>query len=225
MNPLVTKTLYLAMPLALLTNNQAYSQKQPNILLSLADDWGVHAGVYGDKVVKTPVFDELAKAGVLFEHAYISSPSCAPSRAAILTGQWHWRLEEAANLYGPIPMNDPVYTDILEKAGYFVGYTRKGWGPGELGNRKRNPAGNEFKDFETFLAQRPKDKPFCFWFGSHDPHRGYVLNSGAESGIPLDKIEVPAYYPDNKVIRGDIADYYFEVQRFDRETGEHNILN
>ena len=194
--------------------------KQPNIILSLADDWGLHAGAYGDKVVKTPVFDMLAKEGILFEHAYISSPSCAPSRAAILTGQWHWRLQEAANLYGPIPIEDPLYTDLLEEAGYFVGYTRKGWGPGNLGERTRNPAGNQYKDFETFLAERPKDKPFCFWFGSQDPHRGYRLNSGAESGIPLDDIEVPPYFPDNEVIRGDIADYYFEVQRFDRETGE-----
>lgn len=219
MKQLIKKTLYLTMSLTLLVNNTAHSQKQPNILLSLADDWGVHAGVYGDKVVKTPVFDKLAQEGILFEHAYISAPSCAPSRAAILTGQWHWRLEEAANLYGPIPMDDPLYTDLLEEAGYFVGYTRKGWGPGNLGDRKRNPAGNEFKDFETFLAELPKDKPFCFWFGSNDPHRGYVLNSGAESGIPLDSILVPSYFPDNSVVRGDVADYYFEVQRFDRETG------
>ena len=55
------------------------AQAQPNILFAIADDWGVHAGVYGDKVVKTPTFDRLAKEGILFEHAYIASPSCAPS--------------------------------------------------------------------------------------------------------------------------------------------------
>lgn len=197
----------------------AQNQK-PNILLSIADDWGLHAGAYGDNVVKTPVFDKLAKEGVLFEHAYVSAPSCAPSRAAILTGQYHWRLQEGANLYGIIHEEDVIYTKMLEDAGYFVGYTRKGYGPMQKGWTENNPAGKQYKDFETFLAERPKDKPFCFWFGSHDPHRGYKLNSGAESGIPIDSIEVPAYFPDNDVIRGDIADYYFEVQRFDRETGE-----
>ena len=196
------------------------AQKQPNILFAIADDWGVHAGVYGDKVVKTPTFDRLAKEGILFEHAYIASPSCAPSRAAILTGQWHWRLGAAANLHGPVSPNDLVYPDLLETNGYFVGYTRKGWGPGSNGERPRNPAGPVFKDFATFLAQRPKDKPFCFWFGSHDPHRGYVKDSGAKSGIPLDQIKVPACFPDAPEVRGDIADYYFAVQRFDRETGE-----
>lgn len=199
---------------------QENKKQYPNIIFCLADDWGKHAGAYGDKVLKTPVFDKLAKEGILFEHAYVSAPSCSPSRAAILTGQWHWRLEEAANLYGQIPLEAPIYTDLLEEAGYFVGYTRKGWGPGDLGVREHNPAGIKYKDFESFLAERPENRPFCFWFGSHDPHRGYKLNSGAESGIPLDKIEVPPYFPDDSVVRGDIADYYFEVQRFDRETGE-----
>jgi arylsulfatase A-like enzyme len=193
---------------------------QPNILFAIADDWGTHADAYGDKVVKTPTFDRLANEGILFEHAYISSPSCAPSRAAILTGQWHWRLGKAANLFGPVSPDDPVYPDLLEAKGYFVGYTRKGWGPGSNGERPRNPAGPEFKDFSEFLEQRPKDKPFCFWFGSHDPHRDYVKDSGAKSGIPLDQINVPACFPDSPEVRGDIADYYFEVQRFDRETGE-----
>ena len=53
--------------------------KRPNILFAIADDWGwPHAGSYGDPVVKTPTFDRLAREGVLFRHAYISSPSCTP---------------------------------------------------------------------------------------------------------------------------------------------------
>lgn len=199
--------------------------KQPNILFAIADDWSApHAGVYGDKVVKTPTFDRLAKDGILFEHAFVTSPSCGPSRASILTGQWHWRLEEAANLFGLIPLDAPLYTDLLEKAGYFVGYTRKGWGPWlenrRKSNRPQNPAGHEFKDFEEFLAKRPKDRPFCFWFGSHDPHRPYKKDSGVKSGMALNQITLPASLPDSPEVRGDMADYYFAVQRFDRETGE-----
>jgi arylsulfatase A-like enzyme len=196
------------------------TQTQPNILFAIADDWGVHAGAYGDKVVKTPTFDRLAEQGLLFEHAYVSTPSCSPSRAAILTGQWHWRLGEAANLFGPIPLEAPLYTDLLEENGYFVGYTRKGWAPGSHDDRPHNPAGTPYADFKEFLAKRPKGKPFCFWFGSNDPHRDYLKDSGAKSGIPLDQIHVPAYLPDVPEVRGDLADYYFEVQRFDRETGE-----
>ncbi|HLV01214.1 MAG TPA: sulfatase-like hydrolase/transferase, partial [Acidobacteriota bacterium] len=82
----------------------------PNILLAIADDWSwPHAGLYGDSVVRTPTFDRLASEGVVFEHAYVSSPSCTPSRAALLTGQWHWRLEEGANLWSTLDARYPVY--------------------------------------------------------------------------------------------------------------------
>lgn len=194
---------------------------RPNILLAIADDWGYpHAGCYGDPVVKTPTFDRLAREGVLFTRAFVSSPSCTPSRGALLSGQHFWRLREGADLWSTLPADIEVYPDLLEKAGYFVGHTRKGWGPGKLGDRKGNPAGPQFNDFDEFLANRPKDKPFCFWFGSTDPHRPYDAGSGKASGIDLGKIKLPAALPDAEETRSDVADYYFEVQRFDREVGE-----
>ena len=61
---------------------------RPNILFCLADDQSYpHAGAYGDKVIKTPSFDRIAKEGVLFNHAYCAAPSCTHSRSGILTGQ------------------------------------------------------------------------------------------------------------------------------------------
>jgi N-sulfoglucosamine sulfohydrolase len=102
------------------------SKGRPNILFCLADDWSwPHASIAGDKVIKTPTFDRVARQGVLFENALVSSPSCTPSRGAILTGQWHWRLEEGGNLWSTLPAKFPVYPDLLEEAGYHVGYTRK----------------------------------------------------------------------------------------------------
>ena len=69
--------------------NQAQNDQRPNIVFCLADDWGwPHAGAYGD-IVKTPSFDRIAEAGVLFNHAYVSSPSCTPSRNAFITGKYH----------------------------------------------------------------------------------------------------------------------------------------
>jgi N-sulfoglucosamine sulfohydrolase len=201
--------------------------ERPNILFAIADDWGwPHAGAYGDPVVRTPAFDRLAREGVRFEHAYVSSPSCTPSRAAILTGQWHWRLEESANLWSTLRKEYPVYPDLLEGAGYFVGLEGKGWGPGRLepGGRTRNPAGPKFESFAEFLDRRPDDAPFCYWFGAHDPHRPYDTGSGADSGIPLDAIRLFAHLPDSVEVRSDVADYYFEVQRFDREVGAMLVL-
>jgi len=199
--------------------------KRPNILFCIADDWGwPHAGAYGDRVVKTPTFDKLANDGVSFEYAYVSSPSCTPCRNSILTGQYHWRLKEGANLHSTLDVNIPVYPLLLEKAGYHVGYWRKSWGPGDLkagGYVDKHPAGANYKKgFKQFLEARPKGKPFCFWLGSSDPHRSYEKGSGKASGIDIDKVKVPKYYPNVEEIRSDIADYYFEVQRFDSDCGK-----
>ena len=61
--------------------SEALPQQQPNILFAIADDWSwPHASAYGDPVVNTPAFDRIAREGILFEHAYVSAPSCTPSR-------------------------------------------------------------------------------------------------------------------------------------------------
>lgn len=194
----------------------------PNILLAIADDWSwPHAGAYGDRVVKTPAFDRLAREGALFPLAFTAAPSCTPARAALLTGQVPHRLEEGAVLWGFLPQRIQVYPDLLEQAGYHVGFTRKGWGPGRIepGGRSRNPAGPHFGDFEAFLRARRAGQPFCFWFGSQDPHRPYDKGSGRAAGVDPAAIEMPAFLPDTPEVRSDIADYYAEVQRFDREVG------
>lgn len=172
-------------------------------------------------MVRTPVFDRTVREGILFTHAFCAAPSCTPSRAAMLTGQAPHRLEEGGNLHGFLPAHFDVYPDLLERIGYRVGFTRKGWGPGkfEAGGRKRNPAGEPFKSFEEFLDGIPDDVPFAFWFGSNDPHRPYEAGSGAEAGMNPADIVVPPYLPDAPEVRGDILDYYFEVQRFDTDVG------
>lgn len=195
------------------------NEKRPNIFFAIADDWGwPHAGIYGDTVVKTTTFDSIAQNGILFNNAYVSAPSCTPSRGAALTGQFHWRLGHGANLHSSLPEEHKTYPNILEDNGYFTGSYRKAWGPGK--QRERNAAGQPYDSFKDFLDKRPKDKPFCFWSGSSDPHRAYTWKSGVDSGMDLDDVFVPPYLPDCEEVRTDICDYYWEVQRFDREIGE-----
>ncbi|MEX2380952.1 MAG: sulfatase, partial [Opitutales bacterium] len=203
----------------------ADSPQRPNILFAFADDWGYpHAGVYGDRTIETPSFDRVAREGVLFEHAFISSPSCTPARGAVLTGQDFYRLGTAANLWSLFPDDLVTYVDLLaEQGGYFVGRTRKGWGPGRLDEREHNPAGPWFANFEQFLEERPEGEAFCFWFGSQDPHRavrgdGDALRRAME--INPDEVSVPPMLPEAAAVRRDIAEYYAQVQRFDREVGE-----
>jgi arylsulfatase A-like enzyme len=196
----------------------AVGSSSPNILFIIFDDWGwQHAGAYGCTWVKTPNFDRVAREGALFKNAFTSNPKCSPCRASILTGRNTWQLKEAVSHGGMFPEGFEVYPDLLEKSGYTVGLTGKGWGPGDfqtLAKRTRNPAGPSFetvtttppasginrkdyaKNFEAFLKQRPAEKPFCFWMGFHEPHRGYELNSGVRLGKMLKDVTVPPYLPD-----------------------------
>lgn len=216
------------------------AESRPNILFCISDDQSyAHTGANGDPVVKTPAFDRIAREGIRFTQAFCDAPTCGPSRSAILTGQHIWRLEEAGNIHSTLPAKFATYTEMLEKAGYVVGFTGKGWSPGRLepGGRTRNPAGQEFakykkqppvrgmsnkdyaSNFEDFLSQRPETQPFCFWLGTHEPHRGYKRGSGVASGKDPSKVRVPAYLPDDEVVRTDILDYYVEVEHFDQMVG------
>jgi len=200
--------------------SDAAPPERPNILFCIADDWGwPHAGAYGDPVVRTPAFDRVAREGVLFERAFVSSPSCTPSRNAILSGQDFWRLGPGANLHSTLAREVPVFPLLLAEGGYHVGRWRKSWGPGRLGPggwEGEHPAGANYAGgLAEFLEARPEGAPFCFWLGASDPHRGYAKGSGAESGLDLAAIPLPAYWPDTPEVRSDVADYYFEVARFD----------
>ena len=212
------------------------SAARPNILFCISDDQSyAHTGANGDPVVQTPAFDRVAREGLRFTRAFCDAPTCGPSRSAILTGQSIWRLEEAGNIHSTLPAKFATYTGLLQDAGYKVGYTGKGWSPGRLepGGRTENPAGELFigrslkpefrgmsnKDyagnFEDFMTQVSDDQSFCFWLGTHESHRGFEDGAGKKTGKDLSKIIVPPVFPDNELVRSDIADYLVEVEHFD----------
>ncbi len=213
--------------------------KRPNILFAIADDatWK-HFGAYGCNWVKTPAFDRVANQGILFTRAYTPNAKCAPSRACILTGRNSWQLEEAANHSPFFPAKYKTYAEALAEHGYWVGCTAKGWAPGDPGKingKKRELAGPKFdefktepptkfisnndysRNFEAFLKARPEGQPFCFWYGSTEPHRAYEFESGIKlGGKNLSEIdEIPAFWPDADTIRTDLLDYAFEIEYFD----------
>ncbi|MDX9753762.1 MAG: sulfatase, partial [bacterium] len=221
--------------------SRAQNTKRPNVLFAIADDQSFpHAGIYGSRMVQTPAFDRVAREGVLFTDAYASAPQCSPNRATILTGRPIWQLEEAGTHASLFPSKFQVYPDLLEQAGYHIGYTGKPWSPGNWkdGGWSRNPAGPDYNrrslqrptsgiakndyagNFEDFLAARPADTPFCFWYGASEPHRGYEPGSGLKAGKRLDDAEVPPFLPDQPEIREDLLDYAREIEWFDYHLGQ-----
>ena len=109
------------------------SPHRPNIVFCMADDWSwPHAGILGDPVVKTPNFDRVAREGVLFENAFVSTPSCTPSRLSILTGQHHWRLKEGDSLGGSLREEFDVYTEIYRTRVIASADSAKAFGPANM---------------------------------------------------------------------------------------------
>jgi N-sulfoglucosamine sulfohydrolase len=237
--PLLSSLLLCAAPFPA----KAALPSRPNILVAVADDWSFgHAGAYGCKWVKTPNFDRIAREGLLFTNAYTPTAKCSPSRSAILTGRNPWQLGAAANHSPIFPPAFRTYPEGLAQNGYFVGLTSKGWGPGEAkdaSGKTRQMVGTPFNkrstsppasgiskndyaaNFADFLAARPTGEPWCFWYGSIEPHRAYEYGSGvSKGGKKLEDIDrVPAYWPDNEVVRNDLLDYAMEVEYFDLHLG------
>lgn len=215
---------------------------KPNILFVIADDWGLHAGIYGTKWIKTPAFDELARGGLIFQNAYTPMAKCAPSRSILLTGRHLWQNESAANHLAVFPPHFKVWPEVLLDRGWFVGFTGKGWGPGvanTIAGKPRALTGQPFQvskllpvtngissndyaaNFSNFLDAAPQGKAWCFWCGFLEPHRSYEYQSGVnKGGKKLSDVDrVPAYWPDDEVVRHDMLDYSFEVEATDQMLG------
>jgi len=242
MKELWLKSLVIIGPCILSQCNSGNDNSQtapPNILVAMGDDITfLHMGAYGCTWVKTPGFDRVAEEGILFMNAYTPNAKSSPSRACLLTGRNSWQLEEAANHVPFFPAKYTSFIEVLGRNGYYTGFTAKGWAPGvaldSAGNqreltgkafnaRKIKPptdgiSGSDYAgNFEDFLNLKDPEKPFCFWYGSHEPHRKYQFGSGvAKGGKKPDDIDmVPGFWPDNETVRNDMLDYAYEIEYFD----------
>lgn len=233
----------IALTAVMVCSLTASAAERPNILFAIADDWSWgHAGAYGCDWVRTPAFDRIARDGIRFDRAYTPNAKCAPARSILLTGRNSWQLEQACNHMCIFPSKFRSYVEVLKEAGYFVGTTGKGWGPGiakddqgqrrqmtgvPFNRRKSKPpapgmSSNDYAaNFEDFLQSAPDDQPWCFWFGTLEPHRRYEYGIGLQNtGKQLSDIpRVPGYWPDSETVRTDMLDYAFEVEHFDRHLG------
>lgn len=229
----------LAALLWMLGSALAAQPSLPNILVIMTDDqsWP-HASAYGSKVARTPGFDRIARQGVLFSHAFVSAPSCGPSRASLLTGQEFYRLGPTAMNHAEWQANLVPITDRLRDAGYAVGFSGKGWAPGEYRAHGRtvDPVGERFNarttrqpasdwekvdyaaNFAEFLKSRTDEggKPFFFWVGINEPHRPFFDGVAARNGKRLDASALPPFLPPGEIVRNDVADYGYEIEWADR---------
>ena len=218
--------------------------KRPNVLLFITDDesW-LERSAYGWSTLPTPHFDRVARQGVLFTNGFTSAPSCAPSRASILTGRNFWEPKQGAFIQAWLPKEFPVLPQLLADHGYLVGRTGKGWGPGVYPEQGHGPevAGKVFNErkvadplrgispidyagnLKAFLRERVSGQPFFFWAGTAEPHGGWDkdnhLRLERECGVSLDDIKVPPFVEDTVANRKMRANFLYEVCYADKQLG------
>ncbi len=222
-------------------------RKLPNIVLILADDLGWDdLSPFGHKSIMTPNLQRLADSGMRFDRAFLTTSSCSPTRASLLTGRYPHQTD-AEQLHWPVPKEQVTFVEKLKEKGYWTGAAGK-W---HLGDAMRDrfdkiaeadesgfqlPAGEpaasgEFAetsegdarsgcgDWLPLLRDRPTDRPFFLWLASLDPHRPYetgILDDGARP----EEVRLPPYHPDTPAVRVDYQNYYDEITRLDRHVGE-----
>jgi len=197
-------------------STSADSSDRPNIVFLFSDDQSVpDLGSYGNKSITTPNLDRLASEGLQFERAYVSSPQCSPSRASILTGKTPHSVQ-ASRLHVSVPEHFTNIIELLKESGYYTGAYRK---------IHQQTVADDFDYYgdsdvplNHFFDTLPENSPFFLWFGSTDPHRSY----GSGAFLPPHKpseITVPEFLPDTPIVRQDLAYYYDEIARFDKECG------
>ena len=208
----------------------------PNVILFIADDvsWN-DLGCYGNAAARTPNIDRLAAKGRRFDEAILVASSCSPSRSSIITGRYPHNNGRASELHQPIAAHLPWFPRLLREAGWYTALVGKhhmtsdkpaaGEQPQpepfdlvDSGNAPGNKGGHA--TWVKTLQERPKDKPFFFWFASLDAHRPWDADKDWKEDLygpkhdPA-KVIVPPYLNDDAATRDDLASYHNEITRWD----------
>ena len=132
--PVVALLFFSSMLIACLafrrTPGERIQATNPNIIFILADDLGYgDLGCYGQRLIKTPNIDRMARGGVRFTNFYSGSTVCAPSRASLMTGQHTGHVSVRGNGEFPLREADSILPQMLKQKGYVNGMVGK-WGLG-----------------------------------------------------------------------------------------------
>jgi arylsulfatase len=178
----------------------AETAKLPNVVLIMADDMGYgELGCYGQKIIKTPNIDDLAKNGVRFTDFHCGAPVCAPSRCVLMTGkhlghaairnnrQVGNQFPELRKQYGweepgqqPLPAEEVTVAELLKQKGYATGAIGK-WGLGMCGTTG-DPNRHGFDLFYGYLCQAHAHNHYPTYLWRNDKKETLPGNKGTATG-------------------------------------------
>jgi arylsulfatase A-like enzyme len=205
----------------------------PHLVLFLSDDHSVlDSSVYGSADIRTPAMERLAKEGMTFDHAFAASPTCAPSRAALLTGLMPARNGAQANHSKP-RMEIRKFPAYLQALGYEVVAF------GKVAHY-RHAVDYGFDHFAhdgfhediaveaalAWLRARRSERPLCLLIGTNWPHVPWPAAEAADETVSL---ALPASQVDTPQTRFARQRYRAAIRRMDDELGQvraavHEVL-
>lgn len=213
--------LFLAILLGL-AHIAAAADTRPNLVLFLADDLSAaDTSVYGNREIPTPNMASLARDGLVFDAAYVASPSCAPSRAALLSGRYGLRNGSTFN-HQALADNVKKWPAYFKELGYEVVAIGKVAHYGQVTSYGFDYAGF-FKYHEDiciekaveWLAARRSNKPLCLLVGTNWPHVPWPR----EARLSPDTLTIPPKLADTPETRIARAAYSTAVMNADRDLG------
>lgn len=168
--------------LASAQGQESASPARPNVVIFLADDLGYgDIGVHGCRDIPTPSIDSIAREGVRCTSGYVTSPRCAPSRCALLTGRYPQRFGCELDAERGLPPEETTLPQLLGPAGYATGLVGK-WHLGKADEDHPNARG--FAEFFGFLGglnpYLPRTDEFVpKIFRNHEPAqvKGYLTDA------------------------------------------------
>ncbi len=206
-----------------------FSQEKPNVLIIMADDCTYNdLPLYGGENAKTPHINQLAREGLTFNQAYLSSAMCQPCRAELFSGQYPLHNGCAYNHSSsrPTTLSLPQY---LKPLGYRVGISGKvhvlpkqAFPFENVGgfdaNCVRNPTQAHSLDGISEFMSRDPEEPFCLVVALVEPHLPWVM--GDASQYPPAKLKLPPNIADTKVTREYFSRYLAEITYMDGQVGD-----
>ncbi|MDY6868638.1 MAG: sulfatase-like hydrolase/transferase, partial [Chloroflexota bacterium] len=165
-------------------NAIAQQNDSPNLILIIADDMAWNdCGACGHPNIQTPTIDKLADDGMMFHQAFLTTSSCSPSRASIISGTYPHQTD-AEQLHWELPAEKTTFVEKLKEAGYWTGQAGK-WHLGELVKDRFHMLAEESTDelektygelpesdnsgahlWVPLLEHRPDDQPFFLWLAA-----------------------------------------------------------
>ena len=220
----MTRTLLLAV--LFLTSGLAAAASaadRPNIVIFIADDlsW-VDCSIHGKSGIRTPNMERIAGAGKTFTHAFVDSPSCAPSRAALLTGlvpprngaMYNHTVPEPRFKRWPAYFKEAGYEVVaIGKVAHYATVTQYGF---DHASHFKYHEDTCIEASVDWLNKRQSDKPLCLMVGTNWPHVPWpAKNLDYKPG----EVTLPPVHVDTPVMQDFRARYATAVSYADRDLG------